>query len=73
MHRELIAAEKSGDFETATLANFHFTFLIYRASQMSDLVAILESVWLRNGPLLKYLYPVCADRPIRGGISTSTS
>ena len=24
---------------------------------MSDLVAILESVWLRNGPLLKYLYP----------------
>jgi DNA-binding GntR family transcriptional regulator len=24
---------------------------------MTDLVAILESVWLRNGPLLKYLYP----------------
>ncbi len=54
---ELIAAERSGDYETATLANFHFHFLIYRASQMSDLVAILESVWLRNGPLLKYLYP----------------
>src|SRR3984885_7670448 len=57
LHAELIAAERSGDSETATLANFHFHFLIYRASQMSDLVAILESVWLRNGPLLKYLYP----------------
>jgi DNA-binding GntR family transcriptional regulator len=56
-HRELIGAEKSGDFETATLANFHFHFLIYRASQMTDLVAILESVWLRSGPLLKFLYP----------------
>jgi DNA-binding GntR family transcriptional regulator len=57
LHEELIAAEKSGDHETATLANFHFHFLIYRASQMTDLVAILESIWLRNGPLLKYLYP----------------
>jgi DNA-binding GntR family transcriptional regulator len=57
LHKELIAAEHSGDSETATLANFHFHFLIYRASQMSDLVALLESVWLRNGPLLKYLYP----------------
>jgi DNA-binding GntR family transcriptional regulator len=57
LHKELIAAERSGDSETATLANFHFHFLIYRASQMSDLVALLESIWLRNGPLLKYLYP----------------
>jgi DNA-binding GntR family transcriptional regulator len=57
LHQELIAAEQSGDHEAATLANFHFHFLIYRASQMTDLVAILESIWLRNGPLLKYLYP----------------
>ena len=57
LHRELIASEKSGDFETATLTNFHFHFLIYRASQMTDLVSILEGVWLRNGPLLRYLYP----------------
>ena len=57
LHRELIASEKSGDFQSATLTNFQFHFLIYRASQMSDLVSILESVWLRNGPLLKYLYP----------------
>jgi DNA-binding GntR family transcriptional regulator len=57
LHDELIRAEQSGDAETATLANFHFHFLIYRAARATDLVALLESVWLRNGPLLKYLYP----------------
>src|ERR1700727_2480898 len=57
LHRELIEAERSHDYEKATLANFHFHFQIYRASHMVDLVAILESIWLRNGPLLKYLYP----------------
>jgi DNA-binding GntR family transcriptional regulator len=57
LHRDLIEAETSGAYEAATLTNFQFHFLIYRASRMADLVAILESVWLRNGPLLKYLYP----------------
>lgn len=57
IHKQLIEAEKSGDSEAATLTNFHFHFLIYRASRMADLVSILESVWLRNGPLLKFLYP----------------
>lgn len=57
IHKQLVAAEKSGDSEAATLTNFHFHFLIYRASRMLDLVSILESVWLRNGPLLKFLYP----------------
>jgi DNA-binding GntR family transcriptional regulator len=57
LHAELVEAERSHDYEKATLANFHFHFLIYRASHTIDLVAILESIWLRNGPLLKYLYP----------------
>jgi DNA-binding GntR family transcriptional regulator len=56
-HSELVKAEAEGDSEAATLANFQFHFGVYRASQMSDLVTILEGVWLRNGPLLKYLYP----------------
>jgi DNA-binding GntR family transcriptional regulator len=60
LHRQLIAAEKSGDHEAATLTNFQFHFLIYRGSEASDLVAILEGIWLRNGPLLKFLYPHAA-------------
>jgi len=57
LHAELVAAEKSGDSEAATLTNFNFHFRVYRASQATDLVAILESIWLRHGPLLKLLYP----------------
>jgi DNA-binding GntR family transcriptional regulator len=52
-HDELVRAESAGDSEAATRANFQFHFGIYRASQMTDLVMILESLWLRNGPLLK--------------------
>ena len=59
-HQQLVAAEHNADYETAVLANFQFHFGIYRASGMTDLVTILESVWLRNGPLLKYLYPHAA-------------
>ena len=54
---ELIAAEKADDQRAATLTNFQFHFTIYRGSQASDLVEILEGIWLRNGPLLKFLYP----------------
>lgn len=57
LHADLIAAEARGAAEAATIANFRFHFLIYRASQAVDLVGILESCWLRNGPLLKLLYP----------------
>lgn len=60
LHGKLIAAEKAGDSEAATLTNFHFHFLIYRGSRATDLVSILESIWLRNGPLLKFLYPHAA-------------
>ena len=56
LHGKLVAAEKAGDSEAATLTNFHFHFLIYRGSRASD----LESIWLRNGPLLKFLYPHAA-------------
>jgi DNA-binding GntR family transcriptional regulator len=56
-HAELVAAEQSGDYEAATLTNYQFHFLVYRASGVVDLVAILESIWLRHGPMLKLLYP----------------
>jgi DNA-binding GntR family transcriptional regulator len=57
LHEGLVRAEKDGDSEAATLTNFNFHFLIYRASQAEDLVSLLETIWLRNGPLLKFLYP----------------
>ena len=57
LHDTLIAAERDGAHETATIANYRFHFLIYRASQCVDLLSFLEACWLRNGPLLKLLYP----------------
>jgi len=60
LHAELIKAEKADDRIAATLTNFQFHFTIYRGSQASDLVEILDSIWLRNGPLLKFLYPHAA-------------
>lgn len=60
LHAALIKAEKSDDREAATLTNFQFHFTIYRGSQQSDLVEILDGIWLRNGPLLKFLYPHAA-------------
>jgi DNA-binding GntR family transcriptional regulator len=57
LHARLIEAERTGDYEEATLTNYQFHFLIYRASGIIDLVAILEGIWLRLGPLLKLLYP----------------
>jgi DNA-binding GntR family transcriptional regulator len=57
LHARLIEAERTGDYEEATLTNYQFHFLIYRGSGISDLVAILEGIWLRLGPLLKLLYP----------------
>jgi DNA-binding GntR family transcriptional regulator len=57
LHRQLIEAEKSEDFEAAVRTNFLFHFTIYRASAASDLVTLLEGLWLRNGPLLNLQYP----------------
>lgn len=57
LHAQLIEAEQTADYEAATLTNYQFHFLVYRASGIEDLVAILESIWLRHGPMLKLLYP----------------
>jgi DNA-binding GntR family transcriptional regulator len=57
LHAQLVEAEQGSDFEAAVLVNYRFHFLIYRASGVQDLVAILESIWLRHGPMLKLLYP----------------
>ncbi|MBV9560391.1 MAG: GntR family transcriptional regulator [Bradyrhizobium sp.] len=56
-HAELIEAEQTGDYEAATLTNYQFHFLVYRTSGIQDLVSILESIWLRHGPMLRLLYP----------------
>ena len=59
---ELAAAERAneamkiavgrGDLKAASVANLDFHFLLYRAAQSEILTAIIERLWLQNGPFL---------------------
>jgi len=57
LHAQLTAAEKAGDWPTALKANFDFHFHIYHRSNRRTLVGVLQSLWLRVGPILSELYP----------------
>lgn len=57
VHSDLIAAETAGRWRDAIRANWRFHHTLYRAAGMPELLALLEGLWLRNGPLLNYLYP----------------
>lgn len=56
-HASLVAAEASGDWREALRANARFHHTVVRAAGMPHLLAMIEGIWLRNGPLLNYLYP----------------
>ena len=56
-HETLAAAERDQAWRTAVEANWHFHHTIYQAAQMPELLGMIETIWLRNGPLLNMLYP----------------
>lgn len=56
-HAELIRAEDAGEATPAVLANWRFHHGLYRAAAMPELLAVIEGIWLRNGPMLNHLYP----------------
>jgi DNA-binding GntR family transcriptional regulator len=48
-------AIESGDLAAQSKANEHFHFCIYRAAQSSELLRIIESLWLQLGPYLAWV------------------
>jgi DNA-binding GntR family transcriptional regulator len=56
-HKSLIAAEKSKNWREAVRANWLFHSTVFKYAKMPELLAILETIWLRNGPLINYQYP----------------
>lgn len=54
---KLNAALDDGRYADVLAHNRDFHFLIYRRSRMPRLVAVIESQWLRIGPLFNVLYP----------------
>ncbi len=53
----LVAARERRDFKTVLSTNEEFHFTIYRASGRPMLVHMIETLWLRMGPVLNLLYP----------------
>jgi len=56
-HKSLVAAEKSKNWREAVRANWVFHSTVFKYAKMPELLAILENIWLRNGPLINYQYP----------------
>lgn len=56
-HQRLVTAERDQDYPIALQTNFEFHFGLYLRSAMPNLIGILESLWIRIGPLLSELYP----------------
>lgn len=57
LHDELIDAEQTSRWSDAIRVNWQFHHTLYKAAEMPELLLLIETIWLRNGPLLNFLYP----------------
>jgi DNA-binding GntR family transcriptional regulator len=57
LHGELIDAEQTARWSDAVRVNWQFHHTLYKAADMPELLILIETIWLRNGPLLNFLYP----------------
>ncbi|KAB2676874.1 GntR family transcriptional regulator [Brucella tritici] len=57
IHQHLTEAERMEDWRAALQINSDFHFTLYKQSQMAHLIDVLESLWIRVGPLVSELYP----------------
>lgn len=56
IHSVMMQCKLNEDREGTLLHNFEFHSTLYAASQMPDLIAIIEGLWAQTGPSLTYLY-----------------
>jgi len=59
-HQALIKAERTGDWSGAVRLNWQFHHAVYLAARKPELLALIEGIWLRNGPMLNLQYPDAA-------------
>jgi DNA-binding GntR family transcriptional regulator len=57
VNEQLKVAEKEGHWREAVRVNWVFHHTLCRAADMPELLAIIETIWLRNGPVLNMAYP----------------
>jgi GntR family transcriptional regulator, colanic acid and biofilm gene transcriptional regulator len=56
IHKELAAAKAAEERESTLRTNFDLHVALYSAARMPHLLSIIESLWARTGPSLRYLY-----------------
>jgi DNA-binding GntR family transcriptional regulator len=56
-HQLLVAAERGGRWREAVQVNWQFHHTLYKAADAPELLDMIETIWLRNGPMLNMLYP----------------
>lgn len=64
-HRLSLAMEQNGDKVAAVRLNKELHFSIYTAAQMPMLVKIIETLWLRIGPILNYDLRLGSERTFK--------
>lgn len=57
LHRALMKATDEADWPAAVRTNWLFHQAVYAAARMPELLALIEGIWLRNGPMLNLQYP----------------
>ncbi len=60
LHQALIKAQANSDWPGAVRINWQFHHAVYTAARMPELLALIEGIWLRNGPMLNLQYPDAA-------------
>lgn len=56
LHKKMIAAKREGQYSTTLRLNREIHFGVYELSQREELVAMIESLWVRTGPYLNLIY-----------------
>lgn len=56
-HEEILRAQQQKRWSDAVRFNWHFHHSLYEHAGLPEVLAILEDIWMRNGPLLNFLYP----------------
>lgn len=60
LHKALMKATADADWPAAVRFNWQFHHAVYTAARMPELLALIEGIWLRNGPMLNLQYPDAA-------------
>jgi DNA-binding GntR family transcriptional regulator len=56
-HQALVSAERGRRWREAVQVNWQFHHTLYKAADAPELLEMIETIWLRNGPMLNMLYP----------------